>query len=540
MMYHIDGFQIDSEAFELRNGGAVAPIEPMALSLIIHLLENRARIVTRDELVERIWSGRSVTDAAISSCVKTARHALNDDGKAQRLIRTIHGRGFRFVGDVSEGDASSAARESAAPVVSDSAGDVAATETAQTAPTVPAAILTRPAVIVLPIRNATEDKRNDYLADGLTDDLISALSAWRWFPVISRNTSFQHRDANATAAQIYQQTGARYILSGDISTCGSTARVSMELMDAESGHRIWSSRTLRDVREMFSIQDELASSIVNAIVPELRSAEVQRVLRKSTIDMTAWDHAMRATWHVNRWTDADFIAAERYANAAADADPAWGYPQSLAAFIAFQKAMMGWSTCDARTAFRETHRLARAALEVDEGSWMGHALCAVGELWANGAYERALRHMNRALELNPSASSSYHFCGCISGFAGDLAAAITHQETVFQLDPAYPFTAVVESDLSLWRMLSGQFDKASAHLERAIEWDPTYARAVQREIALHGLRGAPHAAQGAIEKLSRLPGNFDRDYFLTSYPFRNPDHREMFLQGLRRGGLNLA
>jgi len=200
--------------------------------------------------------------------------------------------------------------------------------------------------------------------------------------------------------------------------------------------------------------------------------------------------------------------------------------------------MSGWARSNARTAFRETHEAATLALAADDRSWMANALVGVGELWNNLDYDRALLHLNRAIELNPSASYTYHFSGCVSGFAGQLDEATAHQGRIGRVDPAYPYTCVVESDLALWSMLGGHMDAARRHLDRARAADPGYPRAVQREIVFHGLNGDRAAAADAIGRLAKL-GSFDKAYFEASYPFRDRGHRETFLDGLRRAGLNL-
>ncbi|MEM7319356.1 MAG: hypothetical protein AAF408_10100, partial [Pseudomonadota bacterium] len=153
-------------------------------------------------------------------------------------------------------------------------------------------------------------------------------------------------------------------------------------------------------------------------------------------------------------------------------------------------------------------------------------------------HERALLHVNRAIDLNPSAAMNYHFGGCITGFAGDPESARKHQERLFRLDPLYPYTAVIEADLGLWHLLDEEFPEADHRLHRAHRWDPRYGRALQRQIALAGLKGDREAAAVAARKLSELglPLNFDA--IAASYPFQNPDHGEMFLDGLRRSGVN--
>lgn len=539
MLYSFDRFTLDTEAFELRLEGEPVAVEPQVFELLAMLVEHQGRVVTKDEILERVWNGRIVSEATLSSRVKAARQAINDDGTAQRLIRTIHGRGFRFVGGASPLGTGDGAERTASMSVAPQRQD---------APTVPepaevtrltGEVMHRPVIAVLPFADASGSQEDRYFADGLTEELIAAMSAWRWFPVISRNTAFLYRGVQKPAKSIGAEIGARYLLTGVVRRRGLRVRVKIALVDAEIDRELWTERFDREQDDLFALQDELSARIMQAVEPEIRNAEYHRVLRKAPGDFTAWDLAMRALWHVNRRTADDYDHSEALACKAAARDPGWSFPHEIIAFARFERAMMGWSSADARSAFSKTLEAARAALDVDANSWLAHALSGVGELWTNLHYDRALGHLHRAIELNPSASWSYHFCGCISGFAGDLKSATFNQEMVFKVDPVYPYTAVVQADLALWAMLEGRLEDALTHIKRAAEWDPNYARGVQRQVALHGLRGERQAAARAIERLAKLGHAFDRTYVEASYPFRNPAHKATFLTGLSQAGLNL-
>jgi TolB-like protein len=537
MIYSLGDYTIDTDAYELRAADGLVPVEPQVFELIVTLVELRDRLVSKDELFERVWNGRIVSDTTLSSRIKAARRALGDDGTAQKLIRTVHGRGFRFVGEIRE--APPVGPAAAQQLTICRSPDERLEADGSAAQRLSSQVMARPAILVLPWANASDDAGLDYLADGLSEGLIAALSAWRWFPVISRNTAFRYRSPDTLTRDIGRQTGARYLLTGSLRRLGTKMRVSVALIDAEADQEIWSGRFDREFWDLASLEDELAAKIVQVVEPEIWATEVQRILRKLPQTMTAWDKALRASWHINRATAEDYDAADRLAAEAAEDDPGWSLPPSLIAFVKFQRAMMGWSQSP-RTAFADTLHTARTALAVDNGAWMAHALAGVGELWTNSHYDKALAHLHHAISLNPSASWSYHFCGCISGFAGDLAAARFNQNQVFRVDPAYPYTAVVQADLALWAMLDGHLDEAVVHINRSLEWDPNYFRGIQRLVALHGLRGDREAASHAVSRLARSGLSFDQAYVGASYPFRNDDHRAIFLNGLRRAGLNLA
>ncbi|MCP1335561.1 winged helix-turn-helix domain-containing protein [Futiania mangrovi] len=535
MIHAFEDITLDTALFELRRAGDVVPVEPQVFELLALLVRERGRVVTRDEILDVVWNGRIVSDAALSSRIKAARRAIGDDGERQRLIRTVRGRGFRFLGDVRVAALPAAVAAPALPPEGE--GDGADPARAAEALSLP--LLDRPAIAVLPFSDATGDGQDNYLADGLTDEVIAALSAWRVFPVISRNTAFRFRGAGQTAQEAGSATGARYLVTGRLVRDGPRVRLWAALIDAAEDRQLWSGRFNRAADQIFDLEEELAAEVVSVLEPEMHNAEFQRVMRKRPENMTAWDLAMRAAWHVNRMTPADLDAADDLARRAVDLDPAWSYPHALIAVAAFQRAMRAWSGAAAETAFVETLAEAQRALEVDRNLWMAHALAGVGELWTHRHYDRALAHVYRAIQLNPSAAWCYHFCGCIAGFAGDLDVALAQGRRVFRVDPAYPYTAVVEADLALWSMLSDDLGEASLHIERALQWDPDYGRGWQRYVALHGLRGDRESSGRGIARLRALDQPVSRDYLASTYPFRNPEHAAVFFTGLRRAGVNV-
>lgn len=537
MIYAFEEYTLDTRLYELRRGPEPVAVEPQVFGLLALLLSGRGRVVTKDEILEEVWQGRIVSEAALSSRIKAARRAIGDDGTAQRLIRTVQRRGFRFVGMVQEIVEPSAAQVQPQPAAAFL--PTSQPREAERAELIAGALLERPAIAVLPFHDTTDGAGSSYLADGITEEVIAELSAWRWFPVISRNTAFRHRGSSLTAPEIGRAVGARYLLTGSLQRSGTRLKLNAALIDAEADRQLWSGRFLRDLEEVFLLEEELAQEVVGTLEPQLREAEVQRILHKAPGDLNAWDLAMRAAWHASRTSAADYDAAEKLASEAAGRQPGWCFPYALLAFVKFQRAMRSWSRADARTAFAETLGAARQALDIDSGSWLAHALAGVGELWTNLHYDRALDHVNRAIQLNPSACWTYHFCGCISGFAGNLETAVTQQRRVYKVDPVYPYTAVIEADLALWTMLSGRLDEAGRHLDLSLQWDPAYGRALQRLVAFGGLLGERDTAARGLARLAELGLPLDRDYLVSSYPFRDPAHRETFFRGLRQAGINL-
>lgn len=527
MIHRFGAFELDLERVELRRQGRPVPVEPQVFALIALLVEAAPRLVTREEIVAQVWEGRIVSDAALSSRIKSARKALDDDGVAQRAIRTVHGQGFRFVAE---------------PVVPEP-GQAAARPEADAGDALRREVLARPVLAVLPFALEGGGPEEAYFVDGLTEEVIVELASWRWFPVLSRASAFDPRHAGLPAAERARALGARYALVGSLRRGPAGARLSVELLDTATATQLWSGRFDCATPELPGLQETIAAEVLRQIAPELTSAETRRVMRKLPEDLDAWDLTLKGLWHFHRGSPEEAETALGLLESATRADPGFALPWSLIALTRFEAALRGWTggaKGAIKDAFREMHAAAARATALDPSGWMGHALMAAGELWTNYAFPRARFHANRALELNPSASLAYHFSGCIHGFAGDLRSAVAQQETIHRLDPAYPHRDVVEADLGLWRLLEGDLDRARRHLGDSLAHNPRNVRAKQRQIALAGLAGDATLARTALDDLAALSGLPDEAYWRASYPFQDPAHEARFRQGLAAAGLPLG
>ena len=524
MIHRFEGFELDTDRYELRHRGQPKAVEPQVFALLTMLVENRHRMVPREEIISAVWAGRAVSDSALSSRIKSARQALDDDGDAQRLIRTVHGQGFRFVGEV---------ESAAAPAPEPAPAPTAVREWAR-------AVLARPVIAVLPFENESGRAEDAYFVDGIAEELISELSSWRWFPILSRNSSFDRSHAALPASARAAALGARYAVVGSLRRAGDSSRLSVELLDTASDTQLWSDHYVRGASELAGLQSEIAAEIVRRIAPELTSEETRRVMRKRHEDLTAWDMTFKALWHLHRATRHDFTDALALLEDATRVDPGFALPWSFIALARFEQALKGWTSGapgGVRDVFRGMLEAASTSVELDPASWMGHALVSAGELWTNLSFPRARLHANRAIELNPSASMAHHFSGCISGFAGDLEGAIATQHNVYRVDPQYAHADVVEADLGLWHMLRDEKQCAGEHLERALAINPANLRARQRQIVLAGLAGDAALAREALHALEMLGGTMDEKYLAASYPFQDARHAEIFRAGLRAAGV---
>ena len=304
-------------------------MEPQVFDLLVYLVENRDRVVSKDDLFASIWGGRIVSDSTLTSRINAARKAVGDSGDEQKLIRTIARKGFRFVGDVRR-------PTGGAPAHADPADE-------SREPSRPALPLPdRPAIAVLPFTNMTDDPAQEYFSDGISEDIITALSKLRWFFVIARNSSFIYKGKAVHLKQIADELGVGYVVEGSVRKVGERVRITAQLNDVATGSHIWAERYDRDLADVFAVQDEITEAIVAAIEPQLYAAENFRARRKPPDSMDAWDLVMRALSHYWRVTRQDNVVAQALLEKATAIDPNYGQAFGVLATSHTFSAHMGW------------------------------------------------------------------------------------------------------------------------------------------------------------------------------------------------------
>src|SRR5579862_464038 len=329
--FRFSNHTLDVERRELRLGRDLIAIEPQVFDLLIYLLRNRDHVVSKDDLIAAIWLGRTVSESTLPSRINAARRAIGDSGEKQRLIRTIARKGFRFVGEVQAQTAGEAAH--VAPMSGDSPE-----------PSRPALPLPdRPAIAVLPFTNMSDDPSQDYFSDGISEDIITALSKLRWFFVIARNSSFIYKGKAVHLKQVAQELGVGYVVEGSVRRDGDHVRITAQLNDVATGSHIWAERYDRELASVFAVQDEITQAIVAAIEPQLYAAENFRATRQPPDSLDAWDLVMRALSHYWRVTRQDNVVAQALLEKATALDPNYGRALGVLAASHTFGAHMGWA-----------------------------------------------------------------------------------------------------------------------------------------------------------------------------------------------------
>ncbi len=394
LIYNFEDYSLDTDRQELRRGGELVAVEPQVLDLLLYLIRNRDRVVSKDDLIANVWKGRIVSDSTLTSRITSARQAIGDSGDAQRLIRTIARKGLRFVGEVRESPAKQATLdEDAAPPPRSAASRLPAG---------------KPSIAVLPFTNMSGDPEQDYFSDGITEDIITALSRSRWFLVIARSSTFVYKGQAMDVKQVGRDLGARYILEGSVRKTGQRVRVTAQLIDALSGGHIWAEQYDREMVDIFALQDEITARVAAAIQPKLWAAEDVRGRKLSTDDLGAWVLVARAMCHQWKLTPADSETAIGILRQAVQRYPDYAPAHILLAYVPIVSANIGWRPAGRDSEFAA--ELAELALELDpEDTWAHEALGNLAT--SRGQNDDAARHYRTALEFNPNLASAHASLG---------------------------------------------------------------------------------------------------------------------------------
>lgn len=515
---------LDTNRRELRRGVEDIAVEPQVLDLLICLVENRDRVVTKDDLITLVWGGRIVSDATLTSRIHAARKAVGDDGQGQKLIRTISRKGLRFVGDVrTEGPCNLAAAADASQAASES-------HLLRGAPHAEG-----PVIAVLPFTNMSNDPNEDYFSDGISEDIITALSKLRRFPLIARNSSFLYKSKTVPLKQVAEELGVSYVVQGSVRRREDRVRITAQLNSAFNGSQIWAERYDHHLADVFAVQDEITAAIVSAIEPQIYAAENFRTLRKPPDRLDAWDLLMRATSHYWRLTREDSAIALALLEKAILLDPLYGRALGLLATTHLFNASMGWA--DRTIVGPVAERAALAAIRADcDDPWAHHALGCI-HLFAR-RFDDCLADFEHALRLNPHFCLARGYYGLALAFCGRWKEGEEAAHRALRLSPHDPFSALYYGVASYTQFVGRNYDEA-AHLARtAIRLHPDFIGGYRGLTSAAGMTGQVEVAAGALHELRRVQPNISLQWVADQVPIRDDAERAHYVEGFRRAGLD--
>jgi TolB-like protein/cytochrome c-type biogenesis protein CcmH/NrfG len=517
--FRFEDFVLDPERRELRRADALIAVEPQVFDLIDFLVRNRERVVTRDDLLDAVWNGRVVSESTLASRINAARRALSDTGEEQRLIRTVARKGVRFVGAVEEADRKEA---SAGPDASGAA---------------PSALPLpdRPAIAVLPFTNLSGEPEQEYFSDGISEDIITALSKLRWFFVIARNSSFIYKGKAVHMKQVAEELGVRYVVEGSVRKEGGRVRITAQLNDVATGAHLWAERYDREIADVFAVQDEITENIVAAIEPKLYAAESFRAQRKPPDSMDAWDLVMRALSHYWRVTRQDSVVAQALLEKAIAIDPNYGQALGLLATSYMFTAHMGW--LDPTAAIPLAERAALEAIRADsEDPWAHNALGHV-HLFAR-RFEDSLAEFETALRLNPNFALAQGYYGLSLSYSGRWREADEAARRALRLSPRDPYSPVYLGIAAYAQYLGGDYEEAMRLCRESLRQRSDFVGAHRVLTAAAGMASEPQVAAASLQELRRAQPNISLAWIADYMPIKLDADREHYLEGFRRAGLD--
>jgi TolB-like protein len=524
---------LDTDRRELRRGSAPIAVEPQVFDLLVYLVQNRDRVVSRDDLLASVWGGRIVSDSTMASRINAARKAIGDNGREQKLIRTIARKGLRFVGAVrTRPNGAEPAQVAGPPDDIHEPSRPALSHQAVSHQALP--LPDRPAIAVLPFINMSGDPEQEYFSDGISEDIITALSKLRWFFVIARNSSFIYKGKAVHMKQVAEELGVGYVVEGSVRKGGDRVRITAQLNDVATGSNIWAERYDRGLADVFAVQDEITEAIVAAIEPQLYAAENFRAQRKPPNSMDAWDLVMRALSHYWRVTRQDNVVAQALLEKATAIDPNYG--QALGVLAASQtfSAHMGWA--DMATAAPIAERAALAAILADsEDPWAHHALGCV--YLFTRRFDDSLAEFELALRLNPNFSLAQGYYGLALSYCGRWEDANVAARRALRLSPRDPFSAVYYGIAAYAQFVGRDYAEAMRLSREGIRQRADFVGAHRVLTAAAGMAGQDDVAKVALQELRRAQPNVSLAWIANEMPIKREADREHYLEAFRRAGL---
>jgi TolB-like protein/DNA-binding winged helix-turn-helix (wHTH) protein len=494
--FQFAGHTLDVARSSLRGADGEVQLRPKSFEVLVYLVENADRLVPKDELMRAIWPNVVVTDESLTHCVSELRSALGDS--QQTIIKTVPRRGYRFAAPVSRLAADLA---SMAPSV--------ATAALQP-PTLPdigrklePALPDRPSIAVLPFQNMSGDPEQEYFADGVVEDIITALSRFSSLFVIARNSSFTYKGRAVDVKQVGRELGVRYVLEGSVRKAWDRMRITAQLIDAANGAHLWADRFDGALEAVFDLQDRVTEGVVTAIAPKLEQVEIVRARRKPTESLDAYDYFLRGTESLHLNTQESTAEALRLFSRAIELDTNFAAAHGMAAFCYVARKASRWVT-DRAQDIAEANRLARRALQLASDDAIalargGHTLAYVVE-----DFDAGRLFIDRALALNPNLAPAWFASGWLRVWIGEHETAIKHTARLMRMSPLDPFLAWMHSATAFAHVFTGRYELGVAHAELALSEKPNLHQALRAAAVSNALAGRPEQARKAIARLRQI------------------------------------
>jgi TolB-like protein/Flp pilus assembly protein TadD len=405
----------------------------------------------------------------------------------------------------------------------------------QTVPSDALPLPDKPSIAVLPFENMSGDAEQEYFADGIAEDVITALSRFHWFFVIARNSSFSYKGTSPDVRKVAKDLGVKYVLEGSVRKAGNRTRVTAQLIDALTGHHVWAERYDRDLDDIFAVQDEITEAIAAAVAPSFVSAEARRVERTAPENFDAWDHVMRGNWCLWRMRKENVAEARRQFAMAIERDPTSAIAYSGLAEAHNIEMLYGWGESYEKSA-EQARRAATKAIELDDGNASAHCALAFVSFFQKD-HDAAIELCERALAINPNLAIAEAVLGGIYCWTGNYDETIKHVKRSERLSPRDPVHSLWAISQATAEFCEGRYEIAADLAKKVTESFPNNPSAWRMLTSSCAHCGRDEDAKKALEQLLNLSPGLTIEACRQRVPAKQTTHLETYLDGLRKAGM---
>jgi TolB-like protein/class 3 adenylate cyclase len=399
----------------------------------------------------------------------------------------------------------------------------------------PLALPDKPSIAVLPFQNMSGDAEQDYFADGIVEDIITALARNRWLFVIARNSSFTYKGPAVDVKRVGRELGVRYVLEGSVRNIAKRVRITGQLIDAATGAHLWADYFDGSLDDIFELQDRVTAMVVGQIAPKVEQIEIQRARQKPTESLDSYDCYLRGLASARQHTKEEVDEALRWFNKAIELDPdfAAAYSRAAGCYVLYISHGQALTSAD----IAECKRLAQRGAELGKDDAVALAVSGITLATAAGAVEDGADLLDQALRVNANLATAWQFRGWVSILEGNPGVAIEQIETAIRLSPLDPLIHSAQAALAAAHFFAGHFDQAATWAEKSCREKRNFVHAIRFAAASHAAAGRMESAASAMSKLREIEPGLRLSNLHKSFPLRRPEDVELWQSALRRAGL---
>jgi adenylate cyclase len=556
--FKLAGRHVDPDTLRVSDERHSERLEPKAMQVLVYLARHAGDVVTRRELEEQLWEGRIVTEDAVTNAIGKLRRVFEDDARNPQVIETIPKTGYRLLTEVvwaapgaTQGEVAGVSEAGGTPAPGRYVLTVAVLAlllalgaalwwlwswpggVTGSAATAMSPIAGKPTLAVMPFRNLGDDPEQDYFSDGITADLITDLSKLSGLRIIAPSSVFGYRHSELNIEQIGAELGVGYVVRGSVQRASDRVRINVRLVEVSSDQSIWAERYDRPLADVFRIQDEVSTGIVDALKIQLGATERDALARPPTAGIEAYDAFLRGLDYYGRRTREDNEQARTHFERAIDLDPDFARAHSGLALVYSRRAIDGWSESP-KTDLSRAEALARKAEQMDPSNPQVQFVLGQVALFG-GEHVEAIEAVQKAIAQDPNYADAHALRAWTLNYAGRPDAALPALELAIGLNPLA--RASYSEILGEIRYVEGRYAEAVGALEQALALNPTHTRAHTWLAATYAELDRPEDATWEIQEVLALDPEASLSRMTYAFPFKDPLELEQLLSALRRAGL---